>query len=465
VAGDDVLRLGRNQLLGAFLVFAYGDVFGIPALLGQVGPSEIIYFFVLATFVAFVIDLASRSFAVPLFRGVIGITGRKSKTLFDQRTASLREVAKQEDTINSMLSTKDKYYVWKVAAKFLREGIEPSVSPMEDFERSVSYFLVGLLGLAGSATSIILGVFRRACFSGFICPYLDGATLVVAVLLFLAARSEVDEFTEGTLAGTKDRLRKLRESEHVTTRPSVDVARVNHLSELLDGAIERFPGSAEPIRVHDSILVMQLFQETRNVNALSVKSVREKAMRVLDGIGYHGNNQLILGNLLTALQYVLLWTDDVDVYAEFESRFAPLLVPLGLRYLVNQQMQAFHTQYLEPVRLMESHYLAEALLHSVGTIEVGSGMFNAVLDAIANSHLGDCNQRLVRDRLLALSQQSGGFAKSVSLPLSIMERRLGTPEGSMERVPQLVHLGILPRTGLPKPKTVPGTHSPDLSHD
>jgi hypothetical protein len=449
--GEDISRLGRNQLLGAFLVFAYGEVFGISNILGQFGPSEIVYFLVLATFVGFVIDLASRSFAVLLFRGVIGITGSKSKTLFEERTTSLREIAKQEDTINSLLSTKNEYYVWKVAAKFLREGPESSISPVEDFDRSVAYFFVGLLGLVGSALSIILGASRQACSSGFLCEYIDAATLVVAVLLLLAARSEADEFTEGTLAGTKDRLRKLKESERLTARPSVDVARVNHVSEQLDGAITRFPGSAEPIRVHDSILVTQLFQDSNNINTLSIKSVREKAAKVLDGIGYSGNNQLILGNLLIALHYILLRTEDLDVYAEFERRFAPLLAPLGLRYLVNQDLQAFHNQYLEPVRLMESPDLAEALLQALGTIDVGTGMFNGVVDAIANSHIGDCNQRLVRERLLALSQQSGGFAQSVSFPLSVMERRLGTTEGSLERVPQLVHRGILSRTGLPKP--------------
>ena len=448
---DDLSRLGRNQLLGAFLVFAYGELFGISTILGQFGPSEIVYFLVLATFVGFVIDLTSRSFAVFLFRGVIGITGSKTKTLFEERTASLREIAKQEDTINSLLSTKDKYYVWKVAAKFLREGPEPSISPIEDFDRSVAYFLVGLLGLVGSALSILLVASRQACSSGFLCAYIDAATVVVAVLLLLAARSEADEFTEGTLAGTRDRLRKLRESERLTARPSVDVARVNHVSEQLDGAIARFPGSAEPIRVHDSILVTQLFQDINNLNTLSIKSVREKAAKVLDGIGYSGNNQLILGNLLVALHYILLRTEDLDVYAEFERRFAPLLAPLGTRYLVNQDLQAFHNQYLEPVRLVESPELAEALLQALGTIEVGTGMFNGVVDAIANSHLGDCNQRLVRERLLALSQQSGGFAQSVSFPLSVMERRLGTTEGSLERVPQLVHRGILSRTGLPKP--------------
>jgi len=64
---DDLSRLGRNQLLGAFLVFAYGELFGISTILGQFGPSEIVYFLVLATFVGFVIDLTSRSFAVFLF--------------------------------------------------------------------------------------------------------------------------------------------------------------------------------------------------------------------------------------------------------------------------------------------------------------------------------------------------------------------------------------------------------------
>jgi hypothetical protein len=416
------------------------------------GPSQLAFFFVLTAFAGLVVDLASKSFSSGLFEMLVKVNRKANRNRFEEQTKTLRTVAKQEATIDALVNPKNEYDVWPIAAKFLREVNQPGQPPVENYDRSVSYALVGIASIVAGILSLGLDLSRKACASNYPCEFLDVVIFPLGALLLLGAKSESDEFTSSTLAGLRQMIRSMREAEASRAEaskmltPEQDTLRINQLGADIDRVISH-SGSEAGTRVYDSYFLAQLFQERKNVSILSIDALREKAIKALDRIGSE-TQQAARGNLLRALAQILLGTEDPKVYQAFESHYASPLAGLAIPILSPGELNPSVNQYYEPVRYMESSELARTLLQVAGDMTAGSAISQSTLDAVSNSHLGDCNQELIREFLEKFARERPGFAENTYNSIAVLTRRRELTPQNLDNIPTIVRIGKVPRNGI-----------------
>jgi hypothetical protein len=249
-------------------------------------------------------------------------------------------------------------------------------------------------------------------------------------------------------------IRSMREAEasraqaSKTPPPEQDTVRINQLGADIDRVISH-SGSEAGTRVYDSYFLAQLFQERKNVSILSIDALREKSIKALDRIGSE-TQQAAKGNLLRALAQILLNTEDPKVYQDFETHYAPPLAGLATPTLVPGELNPSVNQYYEPVRYMESSELARTLLKLAGDMVTGSAILQSTLDTVSNSHLGDCNQDLIREFLEKFAAERPGFAENTYNSIAVLTRRRELTEQNLDNIPTVVRIGKVPRNGITK---------------
>jgi hypothetical protein len=440
VAGEAILRLGRNQVLAGILVILSALRTGYITGSAAYDPGRLLDFFLLVTFVGFVIDLASSVMSELLFRLVSRFHYPKKQKLLDEKRQQLISIVTLDPALSSFV-VENPRHVWKLAARFLSQTQEMGFSPMEDFDRCASFTLVGLTSLALGITSFVMDASNRVDVGWSL------VLMLLGFLLLVAGQAEAVNFIEGTLAGMRERIRTLREEQAKQTGlSSTSPAQINRVMTQLEDIASRF-GKNEGVRTLDSSDIRNLFQDRTNVNLLDVEAVRTAGLRILDRVT-EDSSQSVQLNLMYTLSSILNVVESVDAYTILEQHFAPKYAGLVLAHLIKQNITPFENGLVNVVVLFEAPEVAKAMLTVLGDLEPGTPVFQVVSNSLANSHLGDSNRVTVRDGFRDWAEKKPQAAGSLEDALRIISQRENSVPGQLSNAPVLVRLGRIPPTGL-----------------
>ena len=443
---DAVLRLGRNQVLAGIVVIAVSIHYGYVTGTAAADLGTFLGFFLVVTFAGFVVGVVADLGAEYLFWFSVTRSGRFKPKSMQEMTEQLVAVIRQDPTLSSFIAGKPRHS-WKLAGRFLSQTREMGFSPMEDLERCASFTLAGLSSAV--IGSFLLGT-NPALFSAE--PRSLPLTLIVDVALFMvglglsiAGRAEATNFVEGTLAGMRERLRALQTSQEAGKQAEtrIEPERVNRMLGEISTMVVNLTAT-ENLRLIDAQRLQILMQETRNVDTVSVDSVRGVLVRVFAHLPEETNDEARM-YVLYSLTFVLRQCSDAKAYEDIERSLADQIASLA-KSCIGAAMTPLGSAYIQALKLMESPSIADAILAVLKDTPT-VGLFPTLLDALSNSHLGDCNEERVVSAIREVSESRREITNYLPQAFSNLDRRRNAPVGNLDDVPQVVRMGRIPRTG------------------
>ncbi len=442
MAGEAILRLGRNQVLAGIVVILSAVRVGYITGSTATDLGRLLSFFLLVTFVGFLIDVVSAVMSEPLFRLASRVYYPEKQKLLDEKRQQLVSIVTSDPALSSFV-VENPRHVWKLAARFLSQTQEMGFSPMEDFDRCASFMLVGLASLVLGLAYVGLDALNHAdVVWGFLLALLG-------FLLLFAGQAEAVNFVEGTLAGMRERLRTLREEQTKHPEgPTTSPAEINRVMKQLGEIATRF-GKNDGVRTLDSSDIRNLFQDRNNVILLDLEPVRTAAIRILDRVT-EDSNQSVQLNFMYTLSSILSGVESVEVYRTLEEHFAPKYAGLVREHMIKPSITPFENGLVSVVMLLEAPEAANAMLTVLGDLEPNTVPFQVVSSSLANSHLGDSNRAIIRAGFRDLAEKRPQVAGSLEDASRGMSYRENLVPANLQNAPVLVRLGRIPPTGLGK---------------